>query len=127
MESIRQAPSVGRGYGWITAIAAVRMNTKVRWNINFERCDNGIAESEDQMQDVNVRKKPPVSALAPSSQKLLVGRKEAADLLSISARAVDYLVANKQLSTRRIGARVLIPVADLQRFVRADHPDRLAG
>jgi excisionase family DNA binding protein len=80
------------------------------------------------MQDMDVRgKKPPVSALIPSNQKLLVGRREAADLLSISARAVDYLVANKQLSTRRIGSRVLIPVADLQRFVRADHPDRLAG
>ncbi len=80
------------------------------------------------MQDVNARgKKPPMNALVASSQKLLVGRREAADLLSISARAVDYLVANKQLSTRRIGARVLIPLSDLQRFVRADHPNRLAG
>lgn len=73
------------------------------------------------------KKKPPTHALVPSSQRLLVGRKEAADMLSISARALDYLVANKQLTTRRIGSRVLIPVSDLQRFVRADHPQRLAG
>ena len=77
--------------------------------------------------DLDNRKKPAGNALVPSSQRLLVGRKEAADLLSISARAVDYLVANKQLATRRIGSRVLIPVSDLQRFVRADHPHRLAG
>jgi excisionase family DNA binding protein len=77
--------------------------------------------------DLDNRKKPAASALLSSSQRLLVGRKEAAHLLSISARAVDYLVANKQLATRRIGSRVLIPVSDLQRFVRADHPHRLAG
>ncbi len=48
-------------------------------------------------------------------------------MLSISARALDYLVANKQLATRRIGTRVLIPVAELRRFSKGDHPERLAG
>jgi hypothetical protein len=38
-----------------------------------------------------------------------------------------YLVANKLLTARRIGTRVLIPVADLRRFSRGDHPARLAG
>jgi hypothetical protein len=37
-----------------------------------------------------------------------------------------YLVANKLLTARRIGARVLIAVADLRRFSRGDHPARLA-
>ncbi len=73
------------------------------------------------------QKKPPVRETIPNNQRLLVGRKEAADLLSISARALDYLVANRQLSTRRIGSRVLIPIAELQRFARADHPGRLAS
>ena len=73
------------------------------------------------------QKKPPARETIPNNQRLLVGRKEAADLLSISARALDYLVANRQLSTRRIGARVLIPIAELQRFARADHPGRLAS
>ena len=62
-----------------------------------------------------------------SEDKLLVSRQEAADLLSISQRAVDYLIASKTLSTRRIGARVLIPTQDLRRFARADHPERLAS
>ena len=48
-------------------------------------------------------------------------------MLSISCRALDYLVANKQLSTRRIGSRVLIPASDLRKFSRSDHPERLAG
>ena len=38
----------------------------------------------------------------PSSQmpfpKLLYGRQEGADILSISVRTLDYLIANKQLS-----------------------------
>jgi len=59
--------------------------------------------------------------------KLLLSRQEAAVLLSISQRSLDYLIANKVLRVRRIGSRVLIPVQDLQRFVRADHPERLVG
>lgn len=73
------------------------------------------------------QKKPPARETVPNNQRLLVGRREAADLLSISARALDYLVANHQLTTRRIGARVLIPISELQRFARADHPGRLAS
>ena len=76
--------------------------------------------------DLPERKKP-ARATLPQAERLLVGRSEAAEMLSISRRALDYLVANKQLSFRRIGARVLIPLSDLQRFARADHPQRLAG
>lgn len=54
---------------------------------------------------------------------LLVDRKTAAGMLSISTRALDYLIAGRKLSTRRIGARVLVPMAELNRFVRADHPE----
>jgi len=60
-------------------------------------------------------------------QKLLMSREEAATLLSISRRSLDYLIANKAISVRRIGSRVLIPVKDLQHFARADHPGRIAG
>lgn len=76
--------------------------------------------------DVTERKRPTRFVLAPED-KFLVGRHEAAEMLSISRRALDYLIANKELAVRRIGARVLIPVADLRRFSRADHPERLAG
>lgn len=72
-------------------------------------------------------KKSPTKIGLPIDDKLLVGRQEAAELLSISQRALDYLVANKQLQVRRIGTRVLIPRSELHRFVRGDHPERLAG
>jgi excisionase family DNA binding protein len=62
-----------------------------------------------------------------SEEKLLLSREAAAALLSISRRSLDYLIANKAISVRRIGSRVLIPVKDLQRFASADHPSRVAG
>jgi hypothetical protein len=68
-------------------------------------------------------KKPPVRVEDLKSHRLLVGGREAAELLSISPRAL----ANKQIATRRIGTRVLIPMTELQKFSRADHPARLSG
>jgi excisionase family DNA binding protein len=58
---------------------------------------------------------------------LLVSRGEAAQLLSISQRGLDYLIANRRLPTRRIGGRVLIPVADLRKYVRGDHPESIVA
>jgi len=71
-------------------------------------------------------KKPPVRAAIAPQDKLLVCREEAAEILSISVRSVDYLLANRQLTFRRIGTRNLIPMADLRRFARMDHPEWLA-
>jgi hypothetical protein len=48
-------------------------------------------------------------------------------MLSISVRAIDYLIATKRLSTRRIGTRVLVPVENVRKFARSDHPERMAG
>lgn len=72
-------------------------------------------------------KKPPVRSLASSEDRFLVGRREAARLLSISERSLDYLLANQQLHARRIGSRVLIAVTELERYARADHPQRVAS
>lgn len=62
-----------------------------------------------------------------SDTPLLYDRKRAARALSISIRALDYLIARKQLATRRIGKKVMIPHAELVRFARGDHPEPLAG
>jgi excisionase family DNA binding protein len=78
------------------------------------------------MQTINgVRKKQPGRVVVAPDAKLLVSREEAAQLLSISQRGLDYLIANRRLSTRRIGGRVLIPVADLRKYARGDHPERI--
>jgi excisionase family DNA binding protein len=80
------------------------------------------------MPRINVtERKGPGRAAVVHENKILVGRHEAAEMLSISCRALDYLVAHKELSVRRIGSRVLIPVSDLQRFSQSDHPERLVG
>ncbi len=72
-----------------------------------------------------VEKKPPARALPESDDRILVGRREAARMLSISQRSLDYLVANRELNARRIGSRVLISVTELRRYARADHPKPL--
>jgi excisionase family DNA binding protein len=80
------------------------------------------------MQTINgVRKKQPERVVVAPDAKLLVSREEAAQLLSISQRGLDYLIANRRLPTRRIGGRVLIPVADLRRYARGDHPERIVS
>lgn len=64
------------------------------------------------------RRQPP--PLAP----LLLSKRQVAASLSISIRKVDYLIQAKELPTRRIGRRVLIPRGAVLRFVRGDHPNR---
>ncbi len=56
-------------------------------------------------------------------EPLLVSRQQAAALMGISVRALDYLVSNRKIQTRRIGSRVLIPYLELKRFVQYDRPD----
>ena len=74
-----------------------------------------------------VRRKPPAAADVPADSKLLVSRKAAALIVSLSLRKIDSLLASKQLPFRKIGTRTLIPLAALQRFARMDHPERIAS
>lgn len=53
--------------------------------------------------------------------KILLSKKEAALLLSISPRKLDYLIANQELIVRRIGKRVLVPRTALVAFAKGDH------
>jgi len=80
------------------------------------------------MAETNVtQRKGPTRAEGTHDATLLVGRHEAAEMLSISCCALDYLVSSKQLMIRRIGSRVLSPMSALERFSNSDHPKRLAG
>ena len=58
-----------------------------------------------------------------SFEPVLLSRKQAASLLSISLRALDYLIERREIRTRRIGKRVLISYDEIKRFARSDHPD----
>jgi hypothetical protein len=85
------------------------------------------ADHTERKRPNTAERKPPGRASLSQDEKLLVGRVEAGGMLSTSCRALDYLVANKQLLARRIGTRVFIPVTELRRFSRSDHPERLVG
>jgi hypothetical protein len=57
------------------------------------------------------------------THRLLYDCKEAARQFSISLRLLDYLTAGRELETRRIGKKVLIPHGSLVRFSQANHHD----
>jgi excisionase family DNA binding protein len=55
------------------------------------------------------------------TEKFLYTKREAARLLSISLRSIDYLIFSQQLPTRRIGRRVLVHRDAIEQFARRDH------
>ena len=95
--------------------------------VNFERGEMKSSREYAMPAFKGDRRKLPRRTTVAPEDKLLVSREEAAQLLSISQRALDYLVASKRLPTRRIGGRVLIPVADLRKYARSDHPERIVS
>lgn len=52
-------------------------------------------------------------------ERLLYPKKEAAHALGVSIRTIDYLLAKRAIEFKKIGRRVLIPVAELKRIARA--------
>ena len=62
-----------------------------------------------------------------TTERLLYPRKDAAFQLGVSVRTLDYLVAAKQLDTRRVGKKVLIPRGSLVRFAAANHYGPVSG
>lgn len=53
--------------------------------------------------------------------RLLYDRKTAARMLSISVRSLDYIIAAKGLTTRRIGRKVLVTHASLVQYAKGNH------
>jgi hypothetical protein len=56
-------------------------------------------------------------------EKFLYNRKEAALSLGVSVRSVDYIIARRELETRRVGKKVLVTRESLRRFAGANHPE----
>ncbi len=79
--------------------------------------------------ETNLAVSGPVAAASGDTtqprHKLAYTKEEAAHLLSISVRSVDYLIGSGDLKVRRVGRRVLIPRQSLLQFLRQDHPGRL--
>ena len=52
---------------------------------------------------------------------LAVGVPEAARRLGLSARTVATLVSRRELASRKVGRRRIVPIAALEAFIRRDH------
>jgi len=59
-------------------------------------------------------------------EPLLIGKRECARALGVCVRTVENLIHSKELPSRKIGRRTLVPWAAVQQFVRRDHPN-IAG
>jgi excisionase family DNA binding protein len=57
--------------------------------------------------------------------KMLLSKNEFADAVGISVRTADNLIACKEVSVRRIGRRVLIPISEVEKFAKRDHATRV--
>jgi excisionase family DNA binding protein len=53
-----------------------------------------------------------------TQHKLLYSRKQAAEALSLSVRALDQLILSGQLGATRVGRRVTCHVDELERFAQ---------
>jgi hypothetical protein len=72
-----------------------------------------------------MRTKDSKTAVIPSGVvKYLYRRKEAAFALGMSLRRIDYMIADKVLTTRKVGGTVVIPAADVdlvaQKIIKGD-------
>lgn len=59
-----------------------------------------------------------------SHESVVVTKKTAAQMLSVSLRTIDKLIAAKELTVRKIGRRVVVPRQSLSDFILKDHPTR---
>jgi excisionase family DNA binding protein len=57
-----------------------------------------------------------------TDQRLLLTKRDAAFLLSVSLRTIDNLIASKRLAVRRIGRRSLIPRQSVELLAKRDCP-----
>jgi excisionase family DNA binding protein len=56
------------------------------------------------------------------SSKILLSRKESSTLTGLSLRTIAKLLASRELGSIRVGRRRLIPLFELNKFTRRDHP-----
>ena len=66
------------------------------------------------------------AVLEQINEPVVLNKKEAAQVLGVSLRTIDRLIALKELPVRRVGRRVLIPRTALDNFLRRDHPTKAA-
>ena len=53
--------------------------------------------------------------------KLLISKREAAQMLSLSVRTIENLISQHQLIARKVGKRILIPIASIESFAGVEN------
>ncbi len=66
-----------------------------------------------------------ITAPRMPSEPIAVTKRDAAQMLGVSLRTIDRLIALKELPVRRLGRRVLIARTSLENFLRRDHPTQI--
>jgi excisionase family DNA binding protein len=59
-------------------------------------------------------------------EALLLSRPEAAKRLNVSVHSVDRAIERGELKSKRLGGRVLVPVAEIERYAQGRQPIRVA-
>jgi excisionase family DNA binding protein len=72
-------------------------------------------------QPVEMLKELPKYQTQQQMTKLMYSKKEAAEMLSLSVRTIENLIAVKELNAKRVNKRVLIPLVSLIQFAKHDH------
>jgi excisionase family DNA binding protein len=54
-------------------------------------------------------------------EPILLSKIEAAHVLGVSVRTLEHLISRKELTTRLVGRRRMIPRVALEQFSRRDH------
>ena len=62
----------------------------------------------------------------PTRETIALSKREAAEILGISVRTIERLIALKHLEVHRLGRRVLIRRVALEGLLRRDHPTSAA-
>ena len=90
---------------------------------------DGVLRDEQAVGDLAVgqRLRGQPENLLTVSDKVLVSKREAARLLSLSIRTIEALITRKELVARRVGRRVLVPRTSLESFAKRDHSTRPNG
>src|SRR6266851_8454933 len=105
----------GWALAWIISISFCgRASCKLRRSTNdgtfrFRRLKNAC------MNENNVRRSSMID-------RLLVSKKDAALMLSVSVRTVENLIAVKRLVARKLGRRTLIPRSSIEQLAKRDTP-----
>ena len=66
---------------------------------------------------MSIRIVPPKPSPPPTTERLAVSKKEAAQMLSISERCLDNWRREGKIAVKKAGSRVLVPLESLRTFL----------